>query len=208
MSSVSIPFSIPEPQPMRRLNVAEYHRMIDAGIVASGEPFELIDGLLVLKDRSKAGEDRMSIGTEHLWAVKNLARLNPKLNRLGCHMQTQGPVVLSEFDEPEPDGAIVRGSEDDYKHAKPAATDVTCIVEVADSSLQYDRTAKLARYANAAIAQYIIINLPDRVVEMYTEPQVGKGRYEESQTLRPGSKVHLSGARGKKLEIATKSLLP
>ena len=208
MSSISLPSPIPDFQPVRRINVAEYHRMIDAGIIASGEPFELIDGLLVLKDRSSVGEDRKSIGTEHLWAVKNLARLKTKLNRHRCHIQTQGPVVLAEFDEPEQDGAIISGLEDDYKESKPSVKDVTCVIEVADSSLQHDRRAKLATYANAGIAQYVIINLPDRVVEVYTEPQIGKGRYEKAETMHPGSKVSFRVARSKHLVVPTKGLLP
>src|SRR5438445_32883 len=114
--------------PIRRITVDEYHRMIDAGILNSGEPYELVGGFLVLKDRSARGEDRMTIGREHLWAVKNLARLGHKLARFGCHIQTQGPVVMSGVDEPEPDGAIIVGDEDDYKARKPQAADVTSVI--------------------------------------------------------------------------------
>jgi len=208
MSSVSFPQPAPGHQPLRRLKVDEYHRMIDVGIIKSGEPYELMNGLLVFKDRSGQGEDRMSIGTEHLWAVKNLGRLNPKLYRHGCHIQMQGPVVLSEYDEPEPDGAILVGNEDDYKSAKPTAKDVTCILEVSDSSLQFDRREKLALYADAGIAQYVIINLPDRVVEAYTKPQVGKRRYDHAETLRGGDKAHFRLPKGHALAVAVKTLLP
>jgi Uma2 family endonuclease len=192
----------------RKITVDEYHRMIDAGILKSGEPYELIGGFLVFKDRSARGEDRMTIGREHLWAVKNLARLGPRLARLGFHMQTQGPVVMTGHDEPEPDGAIIRGNEDDYKKRKPAAADVTCVIEVADSSVDNDRTEKLATYADSGIPQYVIINLPDRVVENYTEPQVGKGRYARVETLRPGEKVNFALARGRVLQMSVRNLLP
>jgi len=208
MSSVaSIRFPMGQP-PQRKISVDEYHRMIDAGILMSGEPYELIDGLLVLKDRSARGEDRMSIGREHLWGVKNLARIGSKLSRFVCHMQTQGPVVMSNYDEPEPDGAIIMGNEDDYKERLPAAADVTCVIEVADSSLSNDRNDKLAVYANSGIAQYVIVNLSDRVIEIYTEPQVGSARYGHAETLRGSDKVLFALPKGRVLQVAARTLLP
>src|SRR3954469_25925940 len=94
---------------MLPLTVEQYHRMIDQGILAEGEPFELLDGFLVRKDRSPSGEDPMTVGLEHVWSVKKLAKLDGKLGKLGCHMQTQQPVSLPPYDEPEPDGAVVLG---------------------------------------------------------------------------------------------------
>jgi Uma2 family endonuclease len=193
---------------MRRVTVKEYHRMNEAGILQSGEPYELIGGLIVLKDRSAVGEDRMTVGREHLWCVKSLARLDKKLERLGCHMQTQLPIIMSTQDEPEPDGAILRGNIDDYRKRKPEARDVFCVIDVADSSLAHDRIVKLALYANSGIAQYVIINLPDRVIEVYTQPQVGKGHYAQVETLRPGGKVRLTAAKGRNLIIPVRDLLP
>jgi Uma2 family endonuclease len=195
-------------QPLRRVTVEEYHRMNEAGILMSGEPYELIGGLIVLKDRSAVGEDRMTVGREHIWCVKNLGRLDKKLQRMGCHMQLQSPVIMSSLDEPEPDGAILRGGIDDYKQRKAEASDAYGVIEVADSSLAHDRTEKLALYANSGITRYIIINLPDRVVEVYTDPQIGRGHYGRVETLRAGGKVQIAVVGSRTLEAAVRSLLP
>src|SRR5688500_16701703 len=151
--------------------------MVDDGILPEGEPFELIYGQVTRKIRSADGEDAMTVGEHHIWCVKRLAKLGRQLEAAGCHVQTQQPVTLPPYNEPEPDAAIVIGTEDDYLGRKPGAADVTCVVEVADSSLKYDRTVKLAIYADSGIGVYFIINLRDRVVERYSEPQPGTGAY-------------------------------
>ena len=190
------------------LTVEQYHQMIERGILVEGDPYELLDGHIVRKDRSAAGEDPMSVGHEHIWVIQKLARLDSKLGRLGCHMRTQAPVTLPPYDEPEPDGSIVLGTEDDYTQRHPGAADVTCVIEVADSSLRRDRTIKLRIYANAGIAQYVIINLPDRIVEVYTHPRKGRGRYGPAVTLGPADTLVLSAAKGKTLTVRVRDLLP
>src|SRR5687768_5094446 len=89
------------------LTVQQYHRMIETGILPEGEPIELLDGLLVRKDRSRTGEDPMTVNPDHSGAVDRLNALNPKLGRLGCYMRIQQPVTLPPNNEPEPDVAIV-----------------------------------------------------------------------------------------------------
>lgn len=190
------------------LTVEQYHRMIAERIVPEGEPYELLDGHLVRKDRSAAGEDPMTVGHEHAWSVRALAKLNPKLKRLGCFIQTQQPVSLPPFQEPEPDGAVVRGTEDDFRQRHPGAADVTCVIEVADSSLRRDRTTKLRIYADSGVTRYIILNLLDRAVEVYDEPLVGKGRYGRTETLTTGQSVELPAAAKKRLKVPVRSLLP
>lgn len=191
-----------------RITVDQYHRMMETGILLEGSPYELIDGFIVRKDRSASGEDPMMVGHEHIWAVKMLARLNPELIQLGCHMQTQSPIILTDLSEPEPDGVILLGDEDRYKLRKAVSSDIVSIFEVSSSSLDYDRTTKLAMYADSGISQYMIVNLPDRVLEVYTLPQLGKGRYRQVDTLLPGAKLQFFGAENQKLEIAVRSLLP
>jgi Uma2 family endonuclease len=196
------------PVELKRLTVEQYHRMIDAGILVSGEPYELIDGLIVRKDRSAAGEDPMTVGFGHVLVVQRLTDLNPKLKRLGCYMRAQMPVALPPYDEPEPDGVIALGTAEDYRDRHPGARDVLCAIEVSDSSLRGDRTTKLRIYANSGINQYVIVNLPERVIEVYTQPVVGKGRYAQSTTLSPRQRVEFPAGRGKRLSVPVRSLLP
>ncbi|HEY3246530.1 MAG TPA: Uma2 family endonuclease [Phycisphaerae bacterium] len=190
------------------LRVDQYHDMIASGILQEGAPYELLDGLIVRKDRSGVGENPMSVGLGHAWAVKNLGNFDAKLRRLRCHMQTQQPVTLAPYHEPEPDGAIVVGSIDDYRKKHITAKDVLCIIEVADSSLQFDRKVKLPIYADSGIPQYVIINLPERLVELYEQPLPGMGRYARSTTLRPGQSIALRAAAGRELKVPIRRLLP
>lgn len=193
------------------LTVEQYHRMIAVGLLPEGEPYELLDGLLIRKDRSAAGEDRMTVGHEHAVAISNLTDLNPRLRRIGCHIRIQQPVTLPPWDEPEPDGAVVLGTQQDYTERHPGPADVTCVIEVADSSLRRDRTTKLRIYAGSGIARYIIINLPDRVVEVYTQPMNGNGgtpRYGQSVTSSGRQAVEISAAGGKRLSVPVRALLP
>jgi Uma2 family endonuclease len=190
------------------LTVDQYHQMIKAGIVEEGAPYELLDGHVVRKDRSAAGEDPMSVGNEHVLIVNRLGKLDAKLSRLGCFIQTQQPIVLPPADEPEPDASVVLGTAEDYAAALPTASDVTCVIEVADSSLRRDRTTKMRAYANAGIARYILINLPDRAVEVHDGPLVGKGRYARAVTLTSGQSFELLAAGKRTLKVAVRSVLP
>jgi Uma2 family endonuclease len=190
------------------LTVHQYDQMIATGILPEGEPYELLDGLVIRKDRSAAGEGPMTVGSEHVWVVQRLGKLDAKLKNLGSHMRVQSPVSLPPYNEPEPDGSIARGSIDDYVAAHPKASDVSCAIEVADSCLQRDRTTKLRIYASCKIGQYVIINLPDRVIEVYTNPLAQQGRYGHSATFRPGQKVGFQASGGKMLSVAVQSLLP
>ena len=97
-------------------------------------------------------------------------------------VRVQLPLVLSDTNEPEPDLAVVKGSPRDYVEAHP--TEAVLVVEVADTSLDFDRSRKLATYARAGIADYWIINLRDRCVEVYRDPHGTV--YGTKQTLTPG----------------------
>jgi Uma2 family endonuclease len=196
---------------MYPLTVEQYHRMIDQGILPEGEPYELLNGQLIRKDRSGTGEDPMTVGHGHAWVVAELADLNSRFRRLGCHLRTQLPLSLPPTDEPEPDGAVVIGTNRDYLGRHPVAADVICVIEVADSSLQRDRTIKLRLYASAGIPCYIIVNLLERIVEVYTVPVSGRGRvprYGKPEILRIGEVLKIPAARGKYVSLQVEKLLP
>lgn len=188
------------------LTVEQYHRMIETGVLQEGAPIELIDGFLVRKDRSKAGEDPMTVGNEHSWVIDCLMDLAPAIARAGGRVRVQQPVTLSTG-EPEPDVSIVRGPGEQYRTRHPAAADVTCVVEVSDSSLPYDRTTKQRIYADHAIPQYVIVNLVERVIEDHHDPKPGTGRYDRREVLARGQELRLSVGAGS-VEIPVEALLP
>jgi Uma2 family endonuclease len=187
--------------------VDEYHAMIRSGELPEDTSIELIDGFLTFKDRSATGEDPMTIGDQHRVAVLKAMRLAPLVEASGAFMQSQQPVMFQPLHEPEPDVAIIRGKVEDFLDHPPTAADVLCIIEVSDSSLRNDRTVKLKVYARAGIRQYVIINLPDRVIEVYTQPTKA-GRYRKRQILRSTDTLRLRVGKQKMLDVPVKQLLP
>jgi Uma2 family endonuclease len=190
------------------LTLDQYVRMIKEGILAEGEPIELLDGFLVRKDRAKAGEDPMTVGFEHIWAVQNLGRVLAEAERKGCHVRLQQPIAIPPDGAPEPDGAIARGSIDDYRARYPMANDLPCVIEVADSSKYHDRLTKKRIYAKGGVAQYVIINLVDRLVEVSEGPVAGEERYAREAVFRAGEVVRFSIGENRTIDLDVSLLLP
>jgi Uma2 family endonuclease len=159
-------------EPIWRLTVAQYHSMIEHGILSEDSQIELLEGLLTAK-MPKNPPHRIS--TKLLYSV--LAQLIPN----GWYVDSQEPITLADS-EPEPDIAIIRGCTTDYRNRHPSAQDVALVIEVADSSLDRDRNLKQRIYAVAGIPIYWILNLSDRTLEVYTQP-TDQGMYGECQVL-------------------------
>lgn len=189
-----------------RITVKQYEEWIGRGILPTDPTVELIDGLLARKDRSHAGENPMSIGSDHRFSVGRCAKLDARASAGGSFVQSQQPVVLHVINEPEPDAAFVRGTDDDFRSRNPTAADVTCVVEVADSSLRTDRTTKLLLSCAAAIPQYVIINLVDREIEDHRDP--APTGYAGRTVLLPGEVVSFLLADGSSLDVPVSELLP
>lgn len=190
-----------------RHTVDEYHQMIATGTLEEGAPFELLDGQVVRKIRSAAGEDPMTVGNDHAWAVNALTDLNRHLSSLGCHIRVQQPINLPPEDMPEPDGAIAIGGFEGYTE-HPSGADILCVIEVADASIRRDKGYKRELYARHGIATYIIINLLEDLVHVYTKPVKKNGRYSHTETLSPKQTLTLPTAKGKGLSVPVRRLLP
>src|SRR5437762_6277686 len=145
----------------RRFSRVEYEKLIDLGIFQPGEAIELIGGELMVAEPQGAARYTA------IWKTANAleATLGPAWT-----VRTQGPIGLDEESEPEPDVAVVPGGPDDYRSAHPSQPVLT--VEVAESSLQSDRERKGSLYARAGLPDYWIVNLENRVLEVYREPAV------------------------------------
>lgn len=189
------------------LNVEQYHRMIAEGILSEGAAIELIDGLLVHKDRADREGDTMSHGPRHAAAVRRLPQVFRVIEDRGFHLRSQLPVTLSSDQEPEPDLALVRGRPEDFEARHPGPQDVAAVMEVADSSLNFDRTTKQRLYARAEISVYWIVNLVDNQVEAYETPLAAEGRYACRTDYRPGQAMKLT-LLNLMIEIAVVALLP
>ena len=144
-----------------------YERLVDAGIFSENDRVELLDGLLVAREPQ---------GSLHAMAV-GLARI--ALERAfgrRYHVREEKPVALDNLSEPEPDVVVVRGRLRDYR-SHP--TSPVLVVEVADTSLAFDRLRKGSVYARAGVADYWVINLVDEVLEVYREPERAPSRRAE-----------------------------
>ena len=185
--------------------VEQYHRAIASGFMPENTSVELIDGLIVHKDRAKVGEDPMTIGDRHRIAVLRLAQSAPAFESLGCFLQTQQPISLPPINEPEPDGAVVRGTIDDYMDHPPRAADVSCVIEISDSSLSLDLGPKLGAYAAAAIRQYVVADLVNDRVLVHEQP-AGQA-YSRVSTYARGETVQISAGSGQ-IPMEVNRLLP
>jgi len=187
--------------------VEQYHLWIQNGWLPEDTGAELIDGFIVRKDRSAAGEDPMTIGDRHRLAVNELVDVAPAFKLFGCFLQIQQPVSMPPDGEPEPDASIARGRSRDYADGPPGPPDVLCVIEVSDSSLLRDTTVKLRIYAEAGTPVYVVVDLQHDVVLVHRDPNAGAGTYPPPQTLRRGDTLSLPTAGSDTVDIAVDQLL-
>jgi Uma2 family endonuclease len=187
------------PLTLRRWRRVEYERLVDLGAFER-DPVELIGGQLIVAEPK---------GSEHATAVDMAYDALRSAIPAGWIVRGQNPLALDDESAPEPDLAVVRGSRADYRHAHPARP--ALIIEVAESSLGFDRIAKGSLYARAGIVDYWIVNLVDRVLEVYREPGADitapyGWRYMSVERLTPPSSVAPIGVPAAPIPVA--ALLP
>ena len=184
----------------RRFSVAEYHKLIEIGILTEDDNLELLEGYLVHK---------MSRNPPHDATLQLIQDVMPRLLPAGWCLRMQSAVTLAGS-EPEPDGAIVRGDARTYAHHHPGPADVGLAIEVADATLAGDHVDKGRIYARAGIACYWIINLVDRQAEVYTAPSgsVATPAYAQRQDFHAGDDVTLTLDGTAVANIAVRDLLP
>jgi len=160
-----------------------YHRMADEGLF-DGVRVELLDGEIV----------RMSPqDSRHASAVYTAHSVLSDLMRDRFIVRSQLPIVLDDYSEPEPDIAVCQLDSGAYQAAHPNATQVVLILELAGSSLGYDRGSKAAAYARSGIPTYLILNLAERSCDVMTEPDRADGRYRKTRRLAQDDRLDLPG---------------
>lgn len=167
----------------RRWKRVEYERMVECGIFQPGEHLELLDGLLVLREPQSE---------PHVIALQKSHAALQRAFGAGWNVRQAAPVALDDDSEPEPDLAVVPGEPDDYLPGHPSRP--ALVVEIALSSLAMDREYKSSLYARAGIADYWIVNLAERVVEVRRRPVVSDAApyrfaYAELTAFGPGDAV-------------------
>jgi Uma2 family endonuclease len=150
-----------EPTALKHWTVQDYHRMSELGILDSNERTELIAGHITLMAAK---------GTAHVTSLHLLANAMRDLLGKTALVRTQDPIRLDNFSEPEPDLAVVRGTELDYADRHPRPEDLCLVVEVADSTLKQDCEIKDKLYAQAKIADYWVVDLKNRQLHVFRDP--------------------------------------
>ena len=175
--------------------VETFYRALSAGLFEHPERLELIKGEII---------ERMSPqDTPHSTATLLTRDLLADLFRSVGHVRSQMPLDILRDTEPEPDVFVVKGTVRDYEMRQPRPSDLLLLVEVSDSTLPYDRGVKGSLYAEAGIAEYWIVNLPERCLEVYREPGEMEGgrfgygyrqmqRYAETESVAPLSAPGMS----------------
>ena len=179
----------------RKFTVAEYYRMAEVGILHPTERVELIDGEIIVM---------APIGEPHATGVDRLTLAFAEVSRGRFIVRVQNPIRLNDGGAPQPDLVILRLREDFYISAHPGPGDVLLIIEVSDSTLDFDREVKSRRYAAVGIPEMWVLNLPEDCLERFTEP--GPQGYARHDILWRGDRV--SPIALPDLELAVDELLP
>ena len=184
---------------LHRFTVDQYHQMIETGIIKEDDRVELLDGWIVQK---------MPPNPPHSQAVRRLNRWFTRALGEDWVLGVQDPATMTHS-EPEPDLVIARGPEERYGDRHPGPLDIALVIEVADTSLSEDRSAKFSIYARARIPIYWIVNLIDRRVEVYTQPRGGKNpTYRTRRDYGPAESVPVALAGKTVGSIPVREILP
>lgn len=165
---------------LRQITVAEYDLMIESGVFDENDQIELLNGVII---------EKMPKGTKH--AALNDIVATRFINELGqkVYVRNQNPIWLDKFSEPEPDIVLATPPVEKYFENHPTPDEILLILEVADSTLSYDRITKGEAYARAGIRQYILLNVQEKTLEDYREP--GADGFQSKQTYRSGQSFNL-----------------
>ena len=164
----------------RRFTVDEYYRLAETGILTSEDRVELLDGEII---------EMVPIGSQHAAHVKRLNSLISRALGDAVIVAVQDPIRLDRFSEPEPDIAVLHPRDDFYASAHPGPDDVFLVIEVADSSFEFDRTRKIPLYAEHGVPCVWLLNLQDDTIETFEQPE--SGEYQRVRTLSGDDEVGL-----------------
>jgi Uma2 family endonuclease len=180
------------PVPRHRLTVRDYYRLAEVGILRRNDRVELLEGQLV---------DMSPIGPRHALVSGALTRLLVLAAADRAHVRVQLPIKVDDYSEPEPDFALVRQPWEGHPNAHPKPRDVLLLVEVSDSSLDYDRGAKRELYARAAVREFWIVDLTTNSVLVHRDPK--DGVYGSVASVDMSGTLHVEALPGVAIAVAS-----
>lgn len=164
----------------RRFTVTQYHQMNAAGILTEDDRVELINGEII---------EMSPIGRRHASCVNRLNSLLSQLLGKKVIVAVQNPITLDNFSEPQPDIALLKPREDFYESAHPQPSDIFLLIEVADSSFEYDRDIKIPLYAASGILEVWLVDILEQTITVYRQPT--ENGYSEIKTFQRGENLDI-----------------
>lgn len=164
-----------------RFNISQYHQMSEAGILSENDKVELINGEII---------EMSPIGRRHAACVDRINRLFSNILGIKVIVRVQNPILLNNLSEPEPDIALLQTRADFYESGHPQPQDIFLLIEVADSSIEYDRDVKIPLYASSGITEVWLVDIYQQVIIVYRYPS--ENGYRDIQTLSRGEKLSIS----------------
>jgi Uma2 family endonuclease len=167
----------------RLFSIDEYMKMIDTGVFAPDDRIELIRGEIV---------QMAPIGFDHAFSLTNLVMLFAKHVTRSAIIWVQNPILIKPSNSrPQPDLVLLKPRNDLSPKSPPTAEDVILLIEVADTTIRFDRGVKLQLYAEAGVPEYWIINLRGDDIEVYSNPT--GGTYKQTRKAKRGETLALPG---------------
>ena len=175
----------------RSFTVGEYRRMVEAGILSEADRVELIDGEVF---------EMSPIGKRHAACVAILTRMLTLLLQHVTLVWVQNPIRLDNYSEPQPDLVVLKPRQDFYRNSLPTPEDVLIVIEVSDTTLDYDRKVKVPLYARAGIPETWVVNLPEERIEVYADP--ASGAYQAVNSYGRGDELQSRALAALRLRVA------
>jgi Uma2 family endonuclease len=164
--------------PIHRISVEQFHRMIAAGLFVDGDRVELMDGEM---------RDMTPIGPPHNSCTNTLNMVFASRLAGQAIVSVQGPLVLDDGTELYPDLTVLKPHRDRYRQANPTGDDAHLVIEVADTSLSLDLQVKLPKYAHAGIPRYWVVDIKDRTIHDYDDLDRFERRYRQLHSVTDGA---------------------
>lgn len=164
----------------RKFNILQYHQMNQSSILTEDDRVELINGEII---------EMSPIGTKHTSCVRRLISLLSKLLAELAIIDVQNPITLNNLSEPQPDITLLKPRADFYENSHPQPQDIFLLIEVADSSIEYDREVKIPLYANSGISEVWLVDINEQIIIVYRYPN--ENNYNQITTFRRGEKISI-----------------
>jgi Uma2 family endonuclease len=145
----------------KKFTVAQYQQMIESGVLTDRDRVELVEGEII---------EMSPVGRHHASCVDRLTELFVLCLSSGAMVRVQSPIQLCDHSEPQPDLTLLKRRDDFYADAHPQPQDILALIEVSDTTIEFDRTIKIPLYAENAITEVWIVDLNAQCIEVYREP--------------------------------------